>query len=99
MARLRSIGQMICLPEGVEESIFSLLIYGAFGGLRALFENASQGKRLPNFIVADQALKTKMLSLNLTDAPLTQAIEYVARIVGASAAYDQHGVIFSPAGG
>lgn len=71
----------------------------ALDGLRALSKNASQGKMVPNFIVADQALKTKTLSLTLTDVPLTQAIDYVAGIAGARAAYDQHAVIFSPAGG
>jgi hypothetical protein len=71
----------------------------ALDGLRVLSKNASQGKIVPNFIVADQALKTKTLSLSLTDIPLTQAIDYVARIAGAKASYDQHAVIFGPAGG
>ena len=31
--------------------------------------------------------------------PLTQAIEYVARVAGAKAAYDDHAVLFTSAGG
>lgn len=71
----------------------------ALDGLRILAKNSSNGQVVPNFIVTDPILKAKALSLTLTDVPLTQAIEYVARIVGARAAYDNHAVLFSSAGG
>ena len=76
----------VTLPEALE-------------GLRVMSKNASNGQVVPNFIVTDQTLKTKMVSLSLTDVPLTQAIEYVARIAGAKASYDNHAVLFTGAGG
>jgi hypothetical protein len=71
----------------------------ALDGLRVLSKNASSGQVVPNFIVTDQTLKAKTLSLTLTDVPLTQAIDYVARIAGAKTTYDQHAVLFTSAGG
>ncbi|MEQ1747999.1 MAG: hypothetical protein ABL974_01145 [Prosthecobacter sp.] len=71
----------------------------ALDGLRAMSKNASSGQVLPNFIITDEKLKAKMLSLTLTDVPLTQAIEYVARIAGAKASYDDHAVLFTSIGG
>ncbi len=71
----------------------------ALDGLRVMSKNASSGQVVPNFIVTNETLKTKTLSLSLTDVPLTQAIEYVARVAGAKAAYDDHAVLFTSAGG
>lgn len=69
----------------------------ALDGLRALSKNASQGKVVPNFIVADPALGATKISLMLTDVPLPIAIDYVARLARAKPTYDQHAIVFSKA--
>jgi len=71
----------------------------ALEGLRVLSKNASSGQVIPNFIITDPTLKPKSISLMLTDVPLTQAMEYVARIAGARISYDNHAAIFSNAAG
>jgi hypothetical protein len=71
----------------------------ALDGLRALSKNASNGQVVPNFIVTDSKVGENKISLNLTDVPLTTAIDYVARVAGAKAAYDQHAVLFTSAAG
>jgi len=69
----------------------------ALDGLRALSKAASRGTIVPNFIVTDKALQSKVITLSLTDVPLTGAIDYVARMAGARASYDLHAVLFSAA--
>jgi len=71
----------------------------ALDGLRALSKNASSGQVVPNFIVTDPTVADKKISLNLTDVPLPTAIDYVARVAGARASYDQHAVLFTSAAG
>ena len=71
----------------------------ALGGLRVLAKNASSGQVIPNFIITDPTLKTKSITLMLTDVPLTQAIEYLARMAEARIPHDNHAVIFSNAAG
>jgi hypothetical protein len=71
----------------------------ALEGLRALSKNASGGQVVPNFIVTDTKVAGNKVSLNLTDVPLTTAIDYVARVAGARASYDQHAVMFTSAAG
>jgi hypothetical protein len=69
----------------------------AVEGLRALSKTASEGKMIPNIIIKDPALNSKMLTLNLRNLPLTDAIQYLADLVGAHASYDKHAVIFTNA--
>jgi hypothetical protein len=69
----------------------------ALEGLRVLSKNASAGKVIPNFIVQDQTLNSKSLSLHLTNVPLGEAISYVARVVGCRAMYETHAVVFTSA--
>jgi len=67
----------------------------ALDGLRAMSKSATEGKVIPNFIVKDEAIGTKTISLNLSNIPLTQVIQYLADVAGAKTTYDQHAVIFS----
>jgi hypothetical protein len=71
----------------------------ALAGLRVLAKNASSGQVIPNFIITDPTLKKKSITLMLTDVPLTQAIDYLARMAGARISYDNHAAIFSNAAG
>jgi hypothetical protein len=67
----------------------------AVEGLRVLSKTASDGKVIPNIIIKDPALASKTLSLNLRNLPLTDAIQYLADIVGAKTVYDKHAVMFT----
>ncbi|MDZ4286768.1 MAG: hypothetical protein U0984_02355 [Prosthecobacter sp.] len=61
-------------------------------------ENTTEGKVVPNFIVQDPALNAKTLSLNLSNIPLTEAIQYLARVAGCKVVYEKHAVLFTAAG-
>lgn len=69
----------------------------AVEGLRVLSKSATEGKVVPNVIIKDPALASKPLTLTLSHVPLTDAIRYMADLAGASAVYDRHAVILSPA--
>lgn len=69
----------------------------AIEGLRGLSKNASDGKVIPNIIIKDPALGAKMLSLNIRNVPLSDAIQYLADLSGATSVYDKHAVIFTGA--
>lgn len=69
----------------------------AVEGLRGLSKAASDGKVVPNIIIKDPALAAKTLTLNISNLPLTDAIQYVADLVGAKTLYDKNAVIFSSA--
>lgn len=68
----------------------------ALEGLGVMAKNASGGKVTPNFIVKSPELGKKLLTLNLTTLPLTEVIEYLARLVGGKAVYEKHAVVFTP---
>lgn len=67
----------------------------ALQALSAMAKNASGGKVAPNFIVRNPDLGKKQITLNLTNIPLTDAIDYIAQLAGGKAAYDKHAVVFS----
>ena len=69
----------------------------AVEGLRALSKTATDGKVIPNIIIKDPTLASKTLSLNLRNLPLTDAIQYLADLVGAKTVYDKHAVMFTSA--
>lgn len=75
-----------------------LTLQEALDGLRVMSKNASEGKVIPNFIVQDPALNTKTLSLNLSGLPLSEAIQYLARVAGCKVVYEKHAVLFTSAG-
>jgi hypothetical protein len=58
----------------------------------------TEGKVVPNFIVKDPVLAAKPVSLNLSNLPMTEIIQYLAQMTGAKATYDQHVVVFSSVG-
>lgn len=71
----------------------------AVEALRSISKSASEGKVTPNVIIRDASLKDKPLSLQLSNIPLTDAIEYLARLAGARAVYEQHAVMLVSATG
>lgn len=71
----------------------------AVEALRTISKTSSEGKVTPNIIIKDASLKEKPLSLQLNNIPLTDAIEYLARLAGARAVYEQHAVMLVSAAG
>jgi hypothetical protein len=69
----------------------------ALDGLRLLSKNASAGKVSPNVIVKGTDLGTKKLSLTLANVPLSEALEYLARLTGSKVSYEKHAAILSEA--
>ncbi len=68
----------------------------ALQALSAMAKNVSGGKVTPNFIVRNPDLGRKPVTLNLTNIPLTDAIDYLAQLAGGKATYDRHAVVLSP---
>ena len=71
----------------------------ALEGLRALSKGATEGKVVPNFIVQDATLGSKVVSLTLTSIPLSEAIQYLAKVANCRVIYEKHAVIFTSAAG
>lgn len=67
----------------------------ALDGLRLLSKNASQGKVSPNVIVKGADLGQKKISLNLSNVPLSEAIQLLSQLTGCKATYEKHAVILS----
>ncbi len=62
--------------------------------LGAMSKNASQGKVIPNFIVKTPEMGKKTLTLSLANIPMTDVIEYLARMSGGKVVYEKHAVLF-----
>ncbi len=71
----------------------------AVQALRVLARNATEGRVSPNFIIKGEDLRNKVVSLHLEGIPLSEAIEYLARLSGARPVYEAHAVVFQPAAG
>ena len=54
----------------------------ALQALGAMSKNASAGKVIPNFIVKNPDMGKKMLTLSLSNIPMTDVIDYLARMSG-----------------
>lgn len=67
----------------------------AVQGLTVLGKNASGGKISPNIIVKDPEIGKKSVTLSLSNIPLTDAIEYVARMAGGRASYDKFAAVIT----
>lgn len=71
----------------------------ALTGLRKLAEAASDGKVVPNFVIKDADLGDTLISLNLTDVPLTEAIRYISELSHLKVRYEANAVLLVPAAG
>jgi hypothetical protein len=99
---LKSDGGLKRTYEGVtltKVDFADLTLSEALDGLRILSKNASGGKVIPNFIVQDQTLNDKNVSLQLHNLPLTEAISYLAKVTGSRVVYEKHAVLFTNAAG
>lgn len=66
----------------------------AVQALGLMSKNASAGKVTPNLIIKDPEMAKKMLTLSLSNIPLTDVIDYLARLAGGKAVYEKHAVVF-----
>jgi hypothetical protein len=65
----------------------------ALQALRMLSLKASQNKIAPNVIVKSPDIGKKVISLNLTQVPLTEVLNYVAQLSGSRIVYDKNAVV------
>ena len=65
----------------------------ALQALGAMSKNASAGKVIPNVIVKNPEMGKKMLTLSLSNIPMTDVIDYLARMSGGKAVYEKHAVV------
>lgn len=65
----------------------------AMQGLAVMGKNASNGKVSPNFILKDPEMGKKTITLNLANIPMTDALEYVARLAGGKVSYEKHAAV------
>jgi hypothetical protein len=65
----------------------------ALQALRMLSLKASQNKVAPNVIVKSPDIREKVISLNLSQVPLTEVLNYVAQLSGGRIVYDKNAVV------
>jgi hypothetical protein len=65
----------------------------ALQALGTMSKNASAGKVIPNVIVKNPEMGKKMLTLSLSNIPMTDVIDYLARMSGGKAVYEKHAVV------
>lgn len=65
-------------------------------GIAFMAKTASSGKVTPNLIVKNPELGQRKLTLSLSNIPLTDAIEYMARMTNSKAVYEKYAVMISP---
>jgi tetratricopeptide (TPR) repeat protein len=67
----------------------------AVEAVRILSKRASAGKIVPNIIIKDPELGKKQVSLNLSSMPLSEVLNYLAKLAGAKLIYDKNAVMFA----
>jgi len=67
----------------------------AIQAVRILSRRASLEKVVPNITLKTPELGTKKVSINLTNVPLSEVLNYLAQLAGAKLTYDKVGVMFS----
>jgi len=67
----------------------------ALEGLKALAKTASNGKVVPNVIIRGEEVAQRKLSLNLSNIPLSEALNYLGQLTSTKITYDKYAVILS----
>lgn len=67
----------------------------AVQALGLMSKTASAGKVTPNIIVKNPEMAKKPITLNLANIPMTDAIDYLARMSGGKAVYEKHAVVIA----
>ncbi|MBX7208321.1 MAG: hypothetical protein K1X78_08435 [Verrucomicrobiaceae bacterium] len=68
----------------------------AVQALGLMSKTASGGKVSPNIIVKNPEMAKKPVTLNLANIPMTEVIDYLARMSGGRAVYEKHAVVIAP---
>jgi len=71
----------------------------AIEAVRILSKKATNGKVIPNIIMKDPEVGKKPVSLNLTNIPLSEVLNYLAKLAGAKLTYEKNAVMFATAAG
>lgn len=58
-------------------------------------KTASGGKVSPNIIVKSPEMGKKMITLSLSNVPMPEVIDYLARLAGGKAVYEKHAVVIA----
>ena len=62
-------------------------------------KKATNDKVTPNLIIKDPEVGKKVVSINLTQVPLSEVLNYLAKLAGAKLTYEKNAVMFcQPAG-
>ncbi len=72
----------------------------ALSALTALVDDVSGKKVITNFVVQDpqNTLKTKRITLNVSNLPASAILDFILRSSAAKAQYDQYAIIITPIG-
>ena len=68
-------------------------------GLIIISKNATEGKLAPNLILQAKDKADAKVTMNLSNIPLPEAIDYVARLSGTKVKWEKHAVVFLGVGG
>jgi hypothetical protein len=63
-------------------------------GLIIISKNATEGKLAPNLILQAKDKADTKVTMNLSNIPLPEAIDYVARLSGTKVKWEKHAVVF-----
>jgi len=66
--------------------------------IKTLAEKASDGKIRPNFVVQPDVDATKPVTLQLSEVPLSSALEYIGSLTGTKFTYDKYAIQVKLAG-
>jgi hypothetical protein len=66
----------------------------AIQAVRHFAQKASQNKVTPNIIIKSPELSKKTVTINLTQVPLSEVLNYIAQLSGAKLVYDKTAVLF-----
>jgi len=82
--------EKVIIPK-IEMDNVSLL--EAIEAVRVFTRKATEDKVTPNIILKSPELKDRKVSLNLSQMPLTEILNYIAQMVDAKLTYDKHAVM------
>jgi len=76
-------------------------IGSVFDYLKTTAGKISDGKASVNFVLKlpDDVIKTQTITLNMTDAPFTEVVKYVAELANLNVKYQQYAVLVTPRAG
>lgn len=71
----------------------------ALDALKTKVNEVSGGKQAANFVVKPGVDQNALVTLSLTNVPMTEALRYMAELVNAKVEYEKYAIVIKPAGG